>query len=198
MNAGRQRSFDKEEALNKAMEVFWRNGYGDASLSNLTEAMGINKPSLYATFGNKEDLYIETLRLYMDKHSAPHFYLLAETGIDLEDRLKNFLQSIVKMVMNPDLPGGCLMVFSATQANSDCLPPKALQAIRETIGDAKNKFIDFFSHEQQLGNINKDSSPVVLANYLGVLTTGLTVMAKMKTKQEDLEKAIDHAVISFK
>ena len=58
---GRPRAFDSEKALEKALEVFWRKGYDGTSLADLTEAMGINKPSLYSAFGNKEQLFIKAI-----------------------------------------------------------------------------------------------------------------------------------------
>ncbi|HEX5959426.1 MAG TPA: helix-turn-helix domain-containing protein, partial [Hyphomicrobiaceae bacterium] len=63
---GRPREFDTEKALDRALEVFWRKGYEGASISELTDAMGINRPSLYAAFGNKEDLF----RKALDRYSA--------------------------------------------------------------------------------------------------------------------------------
>lgn len=61
---GRPREFDPDLALQKALEVFWKKGYEGASLPDLTEAMGINKPSIYATFGNKEQLFLKAIELY--------------------------------------------------------------------------------------------------------------------------------------
>ncbi|MGV0105655.1 TetR/AcrR family transcriptional regulator [Nostoc sp. DSM 114160] len=67
---GRPREFDTDDALNRAMYVFWRKGYLGTSLSDLTEAMGINRPSLYAAFGNKESLFRKVLARYADGPSA--------------------------------------------------------------------------------------------------------------------------------
>src|SRR5262245_63600804 len=66
---GRPRAFDRDQALERALDVFWRKGYEGASLSDLTEAMGINPPSLYAAFGNKEELFGEALNRYMERHA---------------------------------------------------------------------------------------------------------------------------------
>ena len=70
MSSGRQRQFDERVALDAAMEVFWSNGYSSTSLSDVTDAMGINKPSLYAAFGNKEALFLRALNRYIDKHGS--------------------------------------------------------------------------------------------------------------------------------
>jgi AcrR family transcriptional regulator len=65
--AGRPRSFDRDEALSSALDVFWTKGYADASLTDLTAAMGINAPSLYAAFGSKEGLFREAVHLYSER-----------------------------------------------------------------------------------------------------------------------------------
>ena len=70
MAMGRPRAFDVDKALDRALEVFWRKGYEGTSLPDLTEAMGINRPSLYAAFGNKESLFRKVLQRYTDEHMA--------------------------------------------------------------------------------------------------------------------------------
>ena len=77
MAAGRPRAFDKEKALEAAMLVFWRNGYAGTSMADLTDAMGINKPSLYAAFGNKEQLFVAAVEQYMRLISPSLDYLYA-------------------------------------------------------------------------------------------------------------------------
>ena len=70
MPQGRPRAFDIDEALEQALQVFWRKGYLGTSLTDLTEAMGINRPSLYATFGNKEALFRKVLDRYSERQTA--------------------------------------------------------------------------------------------------------------------------------
>ena len=88
MGAGRQREFDKRVALDAAMKVFWANGYSGTSLSDLTDVMGINKPSLYAAFGNKEALFISALDHYTGEHGAPHNQELHKSNKNLRSRLR--------------------------------------------------------------------------------------------------------------
>ena len=89
MAGGRKREFDKQNALNAAMKVFWNKGYLGASLTDLTEGMGINKPSMYSAFGNKEKLFLEATQYYIDHHAKPHAELLSEPGIDISRRVEN-------------------------------------------------------------------------------------------------------------
>ena len=105
MAAGRQREFDKQIALDAAMELFWSNGYSGTSLSDLTNAMGINKPSLYAAFGNKEALCISALNQYVSKYGSPHMEELNAPNKSLRSRLTAYLKSIARMVSDPALPG---------------------------------------------------------------------------------------------
>ena len=93
MAAGRHRGFDKEHALEKAMLVFWKNGYPGTSLTDLTTIMEINKSSLYAAFGNKEMLFNQALALYLTRHGLIHSEKLQVKGQSLHERVKNYLLS---------------------------------------------------------------------------------------------------------
>src|SRR5579862_265007 len=108
---GRPRAFDLEKALHRAMQVFWRKGYLGTSLSDLTEAMGINRPSLYAAFGNKKALFRRAVERYFQ---GPATYLqdaLKEpTARAVVERL---LHGVVDLVTDPKLPRTCLWVHGA-------------------------------------------------------------------------------------
>ncbi|MEF1229059.1 TetR/AcrR family transcriptional regulator, partial [Vibrio fortis] len=75
--AGRPRSFDQEKALEEALKVFWEQGFEGTSLSDLTKAMGINKPSMYSAFGNKEQLFLKAVEMYKARESE-YFYQALE------------------------------------------------------------------------------------------------------------------------
>jgi AcrR family transcriptional regulator len=197
MSAGRRRTFDKEKVLNKAVEVFWRSGYSGTSLSDLTEAMGINKPSLYAAFGNKEDLFVSALNQYVHKHSFPHYDKLLASNTSLKKRVQRYLKSIAKMVSDPNLPSGCFIATSTCEAGSDCLPSHAFQAVTKINETTKTSFVDFLMNEQAQGNLTTNCSPEIFANYLLTLQYGLAVMARNGAKQESLEKVINHAISNF-
>jgi len=197
MGAGRLREFDKDHALDDAMELFWRDGYNGTSLSDLTTVMGINKPSLYAAFGNKETLFISALNQYVHKHGTPHINQLHTSNTNLTKRLQSYLKSIAKMQTDPKLPGGCFIVTSTCETRSHCLPIDALQTITK-INEATTKALfDFFVNEKKQGNLTTTSPPDVLASYLLTLQYGLAVMARNGAKRNELDQVIDHSISVF-
>ena len=123
--AGRKRGFDKEQALIAAMDVFWKKGFVGASLSDLTQSMGINKPSMYSTFGNKEALFIQATQFYIERRAKDQIQLLHELGVPLKTRLKNYLMSIVAGQCETDHPKGCYIVLCQSEVASGDIPEEA-------------------------------------------------------------------------
>lgn len=197
MNAGRKRSFDTDVALDKAMKVFWLNGYSGTSLSDLTEEMNINKPSLYAAFGNKEALFITIITRYLEQHASESFGALFAENQSLAERMKNFFTNVVKLVTDPEMPGGCLMCMSIAEAKGESLPPQAIEVLDQAYQETEQKIVDFFSHEQTLGNIEKQTPPSVLAGSLMSLQLGLASMGRRGSKPAELNSIVDHSLLSF-
>src|SRR5438876_3991712 len=108
---GRPRAFDPDTALERAMHVFWAKGYEGASLSDLTGAMRINRPSLYAAFGNKEHLFGKVLDRYVDGPLA--YFGKALAAPKARDVVEQILFGAARMAGDPRLPAGCLMVQGA-------------------------------------------------------------------------------------
>ncbi|MCV0398042.1 MAG: TetR/AcrR family transcriptional regulator [Rhizobiaceae bacterium] len=109
---GRPRSFDRTAALRRAMEVFWAKGYDGASLSELTGAMGVNSPSLYAAFGSKEALFREAVGLYTDTVGTEIWAAIPEAPTARE-AIEQFLYATAEVYASPGHPRGCLMVLGA-------------------------------------------------------------------------------------
>src|SRR5436309_14644120 len=108
MPRGRPREFDTDKALDAALLLFWRHGYEGTSLTALTGAMGINVPSLYAAFGNKEALFRKALDRYLQK---PASYLPAALEEPTARRAaERLVHGAIEMVMHPRHPDGCLLV----------------------------------------------------------------------------------------
>ena len=197
MKAGRHRGFDKDIALEQAMEVFWTNGFPGTSLSDLTTAMGINKPSLYSAFGNKEELYKSALERYVEKHGVIHAKHLFSADKSLSERLQCYLKSTAKMVTDPKLPGGCFVCLSTSEVGGNCLPSDASQAILKINEGTKSSLTAFFTSEIAAGNVTSERSPAVLANYILSLQFGLAVMARNGAKLAELNEIIKFSTGQF-
>ena len=105
---GRPRKFDIDKALDSAMLVFWRNGYEGASISELSAAMKINRPSLYGTFGDKEQLFVRALERYLADYGTKGVAQLLEHP-NITDAIAAFFNCVVEQLTNSQLPSGCLI-----------------------------------------------------------------------------------------
>lgn len=191
MTAGRNRSFDKEIALEKAMELFWKNGYHGTSLSDITSAIGINKSSLYAAFGNKEELFDQSIQFYLNKHGVVHSAQLFKKDLSLKERVRNYLISISKVLTNQYFPKGCLICNATSEMAGSNLPVDSAQTIENINQQTLLTLTDFFEKEQQLGNLRDGSSPQTVANYILTLQFGLAVSARNGSDIEELTGIIN-------
>ena len=195
MSAGRKRSFDKQEVLDKAMRLFWASGYSGTSLSDLTTALGINKPSLYAAFGNKEQLFKASIEHYIKCYGAPHWEKLLEPAeTPLESRLKAFLYAIVDLVSDTTLPQGCLFVKSTCESGSQAIPEDITSALNSIGRENEKALTAFLDKEQAIGNLPKDTDANQLATYLMAVLYGIGVLAKNGNSAESLRTVADVSV----
>ena len=111
---GRPQAFDLDEVLDAAIGVFWANGYEGASMDELTNAMGINRPSLYAKFGNKHGLFLAALDRYIVTNSAAQSLPLIQEG-DIGTAVEGYYREIIRAVTSEDSPSGCLIASVATE-----------------------------------------------------------------------------------
>src|SRR5947209_1649325 len=161
MPIGRPRAFDADQALDRALKVFWRKGYEGASLPDLTKAMGINRPSLYAAFGNKEALFRKALDRYAEGPGAFVRSALAEpTARAVAERL---LEGSIDLVTEPGNPRGCLMVQGALACG------QASESVRRELvarrAAAEEAVCERFEQARADGDLPADASPADLAGY---------------------------------
>ena len=190
---GRPREFDMAAALDEAMEVFWRRGYEGATIAELTGAMGINPPSLYAAFGNKEGLLKAALDRYMvvrnecmaEILSAPTAREVAECG----------LLKLAELQTDPANPPGCLLVAGglACGVGSENIPFE-LAAHRAQMED---QLRERFIRAREEGDLSADSDPAALARYLSAVIAGIGVLASAGATREQLREVALVAVKAF-
>ena len=194
MVGGRQREFVKVEALHAAMLVFWKQGYVGASVTDLTSAMGINKPSLYAAFGNKEQLFVAATDYYLATLARPHVAKLQQQGLPMCVRLKDYLMSLAAMISDPATPGGCFISLSANEAAGDTIPDLAKAAITEACNFTETQLQQFFSEEIAQGNVSSNLDAHALTLFALVLLNGNACMARGGKTLQDAEAVFDIAL----
>jgi AcrR family transcriptional regulator len=187
---GRPRQFDPGQALGQALEVFWKKGYEGTSLSDLTGAMGINRPSLYAAFGNKEDLFRKVLDRYSGAQAAYMNQAMQEpTARAAVERL---LLVGVDTLTSPHKPHGCLLVQGALACGEEAEPIRQeLVHRRAAITAALRKRLERAKSD---GDLPPDSDPSDLARYVSTVSSGLSVMAAGGASRKELRRVIQTAM----
>jgi len=193
MAVGRPRSFCPDEALNRALEVFWRKGYEGASISDLTEAMGINKPSLYATFGNKEELFHKALERYTTEKIA-YFRdaIEAPTARGVAERL---LFGAVDMLTDPSHPVGCLVTKGAMTCGDEA--PSVREKIDHIRTDYETRMHARLERAKQDGELPPDADVVSLTQFLSTLIQGMSHQVIHGATREQLRKVAETALLAW-
>jgi AcrR family transcriptional regulator len=184
---GRARAFDTDEALDRAMTVFWSKGYEGASLADLTEAMEISRPSLYAAYGNKEELFRKALERYGEGPSSYERDALAQpTARAVAEGL---LRGAADVQTDPATPAGCLAVLGSTYCAEESSPiGKTLIAFR-LAGHAAIR--ERFERACAEGDLPANADPKALTHYIGTVVCGMAVLAASGVTRKELERVIE-------
>ncbi|MGH1485207.1 MAG: TetR/AcrR family transcriptional regulator [Cellvibrionaceae bacterium] len=197
MAGGRQREFDREDVLEKAMYVFWKKGYVGASLSDLTSAMGINKPSMYATFGNKEQLFIQATEYYIEHYAKPQVRFLLEEGKSLQERVSAYLKSTLLAQCDGSGPKGCYISLCVSESASESLPKAAFSMI-ESARDFGSAYLQqFFTDEITKERLSKNLKPAEMALFIITVLHGTAALARGGKAFEELEPMIDNVLAAL-
>ena len=193
---GRPRSFDTDEALDRALEVFWRHGFQGASLAELTDAMGLNKPSLYAAFGDKESLYLKALDRYAALCAAEHITKLQQEP-DARRAIADFMHSIAAMLADPKYPGGCCVINGVADCGGATTPPAVDAALRKQLQGNEVMLKERLVRAQRDGQLPKGKSADELAALFSAVIAGIAVLAKGGAGRTKLDKVIDAAMAAW-
>ncbi|MFG3531365.1 TetR/AcrR family transcriptional regulator [Streptomyces sp. NPDC047917] len=178
-------------ALNVAMLTFWTQGYEGTAMSDLTAAMGMSAPSVYAAFGDKETLFQKVVERYM---AGPGAYMQAALDQRTTEALaRTFLHSAVEAVAGDDTPHGCLVTQSALAVNPRSVSvQKYLTALRENGVKALTDRLQSFANA---GDLPPGSDPSALARLLVTVVQGLSIQAASGAPREELHTVADQMML---
>lgn len=187
---GRPRVFDQDEALDKAMQIFWNRGYEGASIAELTKTLGINKPSLYSAFGNKQALFKKALSRYAagpvsfarDVINEPTARKVAES----------FLYKAAEFLAEPSHPKGCMIVQGALSSG------ESADLVKDILINYRNSYENLLAERFEKakidGDLPSDADPKALAKYLATMHQGMSVQATSGATKEELLKTASLAI----
>jgi AcrR family transcriptional regulator len=193
MAMGRPREFDPDKALDVALHVFWRRGYEGASMADLTEAMGITKPSLYAAFGNKEELFRKALDRYVDGPGGYVQVALAKPTV--REVVEHLLFEAANAVTDPNNPPGCLAVQGALTCGEAAESIKQELMSRRAHGE--QDLHQRFERAIAEGDLPKETDAADLARYLSAILQGMAVQAAGGTSRAQLRKIAEITLRSW-
>jgi AcrR family transcriptional regulator len=188
---GRPREFDREQALKKAMRLFWSRGYDAVSMADLRAELGITQASLYAAFGSKEQLFHEAVELYRQTVGFSTTAALA-TGDSAREAIHAMLQAAVDAYSAPDSPGGCLLILGATNCPVESKTVQDhLLAIRRQITQS---ILDRLKKGQHDGDVPTTASLTALTAYFSTVLHGLALQSRDGAARKTLTHVVEIAM----
>jgi AcrR family transcriptional regulator len=184
VSLGRPRTFDTDAVLDKAMQVFWRLGYEGASLTELTKAMGIGAPSLYAAFGSKEGLFKAVLDHYEDHRRHCLSEILSAPNV--RTGTERLLYGLADFVTDPDAPPGCLLLQGGLSCGTFDIP-RELARRRASV---EHILEERFTLAKQHSELPVGTEPAALARYFSVVCNGIAVHAAAGATREELHDVV--------
>ncbi len=186
---GRPRSFDREAALEQALRLFWERGYEATSVADLTTAMGIRPPSLYAAFGDKSALFGEVVDRYREGHGAYATRALAEEPT-ARAGVARMLREAAAMATAPEHPWGCLLISSTV----NCTSPEVTGAVRELRNANVRALESLIRADVAAGHEPAGTDPAALAQFTAAVVQGMSQRARDGATRVELERVAADAM----
>lgn len=186
---GRPKLFDRETALDKALELFWAHGYEATSLSDLVAATGAKAPTLYAEFENKEGLFRAAMDRYIEKFSQQRKAALACPDRTVAQGIENYFRSTAACFTDREKPAGCFFICTSTALSA--ASSEVAEMLRTRHNSQEATLFEFLQQRQQQGEIARTCDTDAMAKYLSCVLQGMSVRAREGATREELEGIID-------
>ncbi|MFF4577274.1 TetR/AcrR family transcriptional regulator [Streptomyces sp. NPDC001389] len=189
---GRPRSFDRDAALDQAMLTFWEHGYEATSISDLTRALGIGAPSLYAAFGDKRRLFDEAVVVYAGRYGD-------FAGVALREEptagaaMARILREAAGIYTDPAHPPGCMVISAAANTTSK----EVAEALRERRNANLAMFESRIRADIASGELPAGTDARALAVYAGAVLQGMSQQSRDGATREELEAVADRALLAW-
>ncbi|UPK28451.1 TetR/AcrR family transcriptional regulator [Bradyrhizobium sp. 195] len=189
---GRPRAYEPEVALGKALDLFRRQGFAATSLDDLSEATGMNRPSLYGAFGDKRELYIKSYQRYREEAGASMAAIFREE-MPLRQRLERIFASALNIYLSGETgPRGCFtVVTAASEAVGD---PEIRAMVLDGLTELDKAFANCFRRAREKGELPESADPVVLAQIASATVHSIAIRSRARVSRKDLEAIVKGAI----
>ncbi|KMJ15882.1 TetR/AcrR family transcriptional regulator [Serratia marcescens] len=185
---GRPKQFDRDRALESALDLFWRHGYEATSLADLVEVTGAKAPTLYAEFGNKEGMFRAAVERYLQKYTTCTNQLL-EQALPVAEIVEAYVRSSVEVFTDPDTPSGCFMVCASAALSS--ASDDVAQMLRKKHHAQESALKACFDRKVQQGELLAKTDTALLAKYVICTIEGMSVQAREGASRSDLLRLLE-------
>ncbi|RCK35881.1 hypothetical protein TH9_04250 [Thalassospira xiamenensis] len=191
---GRPRAFDRDDALNKALALFWERGYDNTSMADLSAAMALSPPSIYAAFGGKEMLFDEVITHYATHYGASIWGNLDRFKL-AQEATQHVLIASANAFTRDDTPHGCLVVLAAPQAESNHA------TVNQTLRGHRRKVTEILKNLYEAGldrgDIPRGTNIDKMANYYATVQHGMSIQARDGATRDELIAVAEAAMATW-
>ncbi len=187
----RSKQFDERQALASAMRVFWEKGYEGTSISDLEQAMGLKRTSIYNTFGNKSAIFERVMTCYKESVMSALFAAM-DAAPDIREGLRRLMNAALDIHFDEDNPGGCLVVLSLMESGQH--DEQLLGSMQQTIHELKNALQARLNKAKKSGELSRHLDAGSTATTIATTMNGMMVMGKADFSRASLNKSVNQVV----
>ncbi|ACY85019.1 TetR/AcrR family transcriptional regulator [Edwardsiella piscicida] len=182
--AGRPQKFEREQVLDKLLQLFWMQGYEGTSIAEIVKCAGINPPTLYASFGSKEQVFALVMERYVSQYLSPVIASIKTPGLSVPARLALFLTRFVEVITQPGYPRGCMLLFELFTYHKK--PPTVFAGLNSAGLAFFNEFCAMVAQGIERGEIHGAGTPQETATLILAFEKGLAMQAKAGSDRDML------------